>query len=197
MSVLGRSDGLLPRRPFTAGPAAEAALMSNAELRANGSARSPCGYRPARNAVPVGMTRHREPWAIRGQAPAFLSSCEASGECWRSAMPLCASSRRPCRIAVGARQPARQPLDFAWGLMTPRGHRPRRARLRERAGRSPLLPWAQGRRRADLNRCTRLCRPLPNPSATSPRTAQSKCPRRRRGHPPPRGSRACAPATAP
>ena len=191
----GRSDGLLPRRPFTAGPAAEAALMSNAELRANGSARSPCGYRPARNAVPVGMTRHREPWSIRGQAPAFLSSCEASGECWRSAMPLCASSGRPCRIAVGARQPARQPLDFAWGLMTPRGHRPRRARLRERAGRSPLLPWAQGRRRADLNRCTRLCRPLPNPSATSPRPASLKA-RAREGLRP-RARSALRRATAP
>ena len=38
----------------------------------------------------------------------------------------------------------------------------------------------EGRRRADLNRCTRLCRPLPNPSATSPRTGSLK-PRAQQG----------------
>ena len=34
-------------------------------------------------------------------------------------------------------------------------------------------PDARGRRRADSNRCTRLCRPLPNHSATSPRRHRS------------------------
>ena len=61
--------------------------------------------------------------------------------------------------------------------------------LRERAN----LAKHRGRRRADLNRCTRLCRPLPNPSATSPRPASLKARARQGGRQrPPR--RAGAPA---
>ena len=74
--------------------------------------------------------------------------------------PTCTGACTPSRPAPRSRPPSQELRNAA---LVPRvaGREPSR-------GRVSSFPYRSKRRRADSNRCTRLCRPLPNHSATSP-----------------------------
>ena len=76
--------------------------------------------------------------------------------------PTCTGACTPSRPAPLSRPPSQELRNAA--LVPPV------ARREPSRGRVSSFPYRSKRRRADSNRCTRLCRPLPNHSATSPGT---------------------------
>src|SRR6188768_2831577 len=76
--------------------------------------------------------------------------------------PTCTGACTPSRPAPRSRPPSQELRNAA--LVPPV------ARREPSRGRVSSFPYRSKRRRADSNRCTRLCRPLPNHSATSPGT---------------------------
>ena len=146
---------------------------------------------PVRPSQQPTLKRHRGHWKVpwrhsiaaahRGHGSTTGSGVGAAGE--GAATPLTVGraadvgSRGGCPVTPSGHPPARAPALRAARLRGPRPPSqelrnaalvPRVARREPSRGRVSSFPYRSKRRRADSNRCTRLCRPLPNHSATSP-----------------------------
>ncbi len=136
-------------------PAAVAGLPESAPSGASRGGREKASFRPGvgRGGRARGQGRNSPPRRASPDRAAL-----AARQRKRPARPLPISKRRERMSWCGRRSPAK------W-MMGPEERRPRP--VEPRKGRI-LRELSESRRRADSNRCTRLCRPLPNHSATSP-----------------------------